>query len=205
MSDRQEAVAEALGRAGRAFGMHRWEEALAAYEEVLSLDGDAVEARAQAGRCRLRLGRDEEAVADFEAAIAAAESPEASWWVELGDAYLNQDNEDQAAANFQAALEKDHNCAQAFAGMGILYLRHKSYQMAKTALERAVALGPLNSDIAPARINLAIAYCYLGQFEQAMDEISAARNLGYPVDPSFREMLEKQLIDTRQTEKEELS
>ena len=38
-----------------------------------------------------------------------------------------------------------------------------------------------------------------------MDEISAARNLGYPVDPSFREMLEKQLIDTRQTEKEELS
>ncbi|MDA2932031.1 hypothetical protein MYX19_02570 [Nitrospinae bacterium AH-259-F20] len=77
--------------------------------------------------------------------------------------------------------------------------------MAKVALERAVALEPLEPDLAAARNNLAIAYCYLGDYERAGDELSAARNLGYPVDPSFREMIQRQLIGEGQAKKEEPS
>lgn len=205
MSENQEGVTEALGRAERAFAIGRWADALEAYEEVLTLEAASVEARAQAGRCQLRLGHESEAVADLEAAIAEAENPKTSWVVELGEAYLHKDDEDRAAANFQAALKRDPNCAQAFAGMGVLYLRHRSYQMAKVALERAVALEPLEPNLAAARNNLAIAYCYLGDYERATDELSAARNLGYPVDPSFREMIQRQIIGEGQAKKEEPS
>jgi tetratricopeptide (TPR) repeat protein len=201
----QERVAEILGRADRAFAMGRWADALEDYEDVLAREANSVEARAQAGRCRLRLGRESEAVADLVAAIDGAERPDATWLVELGEAYTKQGDEDQAAANFQTALELDPNCAMAFAGMGLLYLRHRSYQMAKTALERAISLEPLDPDLAAARNNLAIAYCYLGEYERAAEELDAARRLGYPVDPSFSEMLARQLMDVRHTKTEEPS
>ena len=123
MSDSRDGAVDALARAGRAFNIGRWADALEAYEEVLSLDDKSVEARAQAGRCRLRLGRGSEAADDLEAAIAVAENPEVAWWVELGDAYIQNGDEDRAAANFQAALERDPNRAEAFAGMGLLYIR----------------------------------------------------------------------------------
>lgn len=201
----EDIVSEAMGRAERAFAIGRWADALEAYGEVLTLEAASVEARAQAGRCQLRLGHESEAVADLEAAIAAAERPEATWLVELGEAYLQQDDEDRAASRFQAALELNPNCAPAFAGMGLLYIRHRSYQMAKTALERAVALAPLEPDLAAVRNNLAIVYCYLGEYEQAAEELDAARKLGYPVDPSFRETLARQLMDGNHTKSEEPS
>ena len=141
MSDSLDGAVDALARAGRAFMIGRWADALEAYQEAISLDDKSAETRAQAGRCRLRLGRASEAADDLEAAIAVAENPEVSWWVELGDAYLQNGDEDRAAANFQAALERDPNRAEAFAGMGVLYIRNQAYQMAKTALERAVERG----------------------------------------------------------------
>ncbi|MDA2932030.1 tetratricopeptide repeat protein [Nitrospinae bacterium AH-259-F20] len=93
MSENQEGVTEALGRAERAFAIGRWADALEAYEEVLTLEAASVEARAQAGRCQLRLGHESEAVADLEAAIAEAENPKTSWVVELGEAYLHKGDE----------------------------------------------------------------------------------------------------------------
>jgi tetratricopeptide (TPR) repeat protein len=202
MDDLKEVISEARDRAERTFHMGRWEEALEAYEEILALDENDIETRAQAGRCRLMLGHYREAAADLEAAIAKAESPETIWWVELGQSYLSLDNEDKAAANFQKALEQDPHCAGALAGMGLLYLRRRAYQMATTTLERAVALGPLDPNIAPARNNLAIAYCYLGNYEKALEQLHAARNLGYSVDPSFREMVERMLIEGGQIKEE---
>ena len=136
---------------------------------------------------------------------AGVENPEVSWWVELGDAYLQDGDEDRAAANFQAALERDPNRAEAFAGMGLLYIRNRAYQMAKTALERAVELGPLEPSLAGTRNNLAIVYCYFGDFERAADELDAAGNLGFPIDPSFREKLAKEIIGQRQAHQEEPS
>lgn len=202
MPDAKDALSEAQARAERALGMGRWEEALEAFEEILALDENDIEARALAGKCRLMLGRNQEAAADLEASIASSENPRPIWWVELGEAYLGQGDEDKAAANFQQALERNPDCAEALAGMGLLYLRRRAYQMAKTALERAVALRALDPNIAPARNNLAIAYCYLGNYEDALDQLLAARNLGYPVDPSFREMVERMLSERKQTKEE---
>ncbi len=205
MSDSRDGADYALDRAGRAFMIGRWAEALEAYEEAISLNDKSAETRAQAGRCRLRLGRGSEAADDFEAAIAVAENPEVSWWVERGDAYLQDGDEDRAAANFQAALERDPNRAEAFAGMGLLYIRNRAYQMARTALERAVELGPLETSLAGVRNNLAIVYCYFGDFARAADELDAASNLGFPGDPSFREKLAKEIIGQRQAHQEEPS
>ncbi|MCZ6700194.1 MAG: tetratricopeptide repeat protein [bacterium] len=205
MSDSHDGAVDALDRAGRAFMIGRWAEALEAYEEAISLNDKSAETRAQAGRCRLRLGRGSEAADDLEAAIAVAENPEESCWVELGDAYLQDGDEDRAAANFQAALERDPNRAEAFAGMGLLYIRNRAYQMARTALERAVELGPLETSLAGVRNNLAIVYCYFGDFERAADELDAAGNLGFPIDPSFREKLAKEIIGQRQAHQEEPS
>lgn len=202
MSDTREAISEAKARAERTSSMGRWEEALEAYEDLLALDESDIEARAQAGRCRLMLGRDREAAADLEAAIAASEDPKPAWWVELGEACLRQGDEDSAASNFQKALNRDPHCAEALAGMGLLYLRRRAYKQAKTILERAVALGSLDPGIAPARNNLAIAYSYLGDYESALEQLIAARNLGYPVDPSFRETLERMLFERGQTKEE---
>ena len=194
MSEVQENLDEMLGRAERAFSISRWEAALEAYEEALAADAECLEARAQAGRCRIRLGQTSEGAADLERAISASELPDVAWIVELGEAYVPLDKDDEAASCFKAALERDPNRAEAFAGMGLLYLRKGAYQMAKTALERTVTLGPLEPRLASARNNLAIVYCYLGDYERAAEQLSAARNLGYPVDPSFREMLARQLF-----------
>ena len=89
--------------------------------------------------------------------------------------------------------------------MGLLYIRNRAYQMAKTALERAVELEPLEPSLAGARNNLAIVYCYFGDYERAADELDAASNLGFPVDPSFREKLVQQIIGQRQAHQEEPS
>lgn len=190
MVDIPEEVSEIFDRAERAFGIGRWTDALESYEEVLALEADHVEARAQAGRCRIRLGRDQEGTVYLEAAVLQAESPDVVWLVELGEAYLSQDEEDRAAANFKAALDRDPNRAEAYAGMGVLYLKKRSYRMAQTVLEKAVAL---EHSLGSAHNNLAIVYCYLGYLEKAAEELYIAGHLGYPVNPSFKEMLAKQL------------
>jgi tetratricopeptide (TPR) repeat protein len=194
-----ESVEEVLERALRAFGIGRWADALEGYERALAISSDLSVARAQAGRCKLRLGHIREAVVDLEAAIDQDETPEVVWWVELADAYLGQGEDDKAAANFQEAIERDPSQAEAFAGMGVLYLRKQAFQMAKTALEHAVSL---EWGLGAAHNNLAIVYCYLGDYARAAEELSVARNLGYPVDPSFREMLSKQLYARGQTKEE---
>lgn len=199
MSEPLEEIEEVLERALRAFHIGRWADALEGYERALAISADRTVARAQAGRCQLRLGQLREAVVYLEAAIAQAEAPEVVWWVELGDAYLSQGEDDEAAANFQEAIERDPTQAEAFAGMGVLYLRKQAFQMAKTALEHAISL---EWGLGAAHNNLAIVLCYLGDYDRAAEELSVARNLGYPVDPSFREMLSKQLYDRGQTKEE---
>lgn len=181
-----------MERGRRSFGMGRWALALEAFEEVLAADGGGAEARAMAGRCRLRMGDWHQAAVDLKAALQESEEPEAVWWVELGEAYISQEEIDRAAESFQAAIELDPHQAGAFAGMGVIYMRKRAYKMAEAALERALAI---EYSLAVVHNNLAVVHCYLGNFERAADELDIARNLGHPIDPSFRELLSRQLIE----------
>lgn len=189
--DDVEAVME---RGRRSFGIGRWAQALEAFEEVLAAEAGGAEARAMAGRCRLRLGDGRQALVDLKAALEESEEPEAIWWVELGEAYISQEEIDSASDSFQAAMELDSRQAEAFAGMGVVYMRKRAYKMAEAALERALAI---EYSLAVVHNNLAVVHCYLGNFERAAEELDIARNLGHPIDPSFRELLNKQLIERK--------
>ncbi len=89
----------------------------------------------------------------------------------LGLAYLEENNLDEAEAQFLKITGLNPEDASGFANLGIVYLRRGEYSQAESVLQQALSLNPGDPAIA---MNLADAYVGLEQQQQAIDVVTTA-------------------------------
>jgi tetratricopeptide (TPR) repeat protein len=118
---------------------------------------------------------------------AATPTPSASEHMDLGMEYYEQGEYDEAAAEFQAAIELEPDDAGAHRNLGTAYLEQGKYEEAAAAYEKAIELDP---DFGEAYGDLAGAYVNLGRLSEAIaagekaielapDYAMAYNNLGF--------------------------
>lgn len=128
-------------RANELFQEGRYEEAAAAYKDILSANPGLAAIHFNLGNCAYNLQRYEEAVASFKEAIR--HKPD------FFDAYTNLANAfgklkkfDEAIPVFEEAIRAYPENARLFSALGLLYLNAGEGAKAVASLEKASALDP---------------------------------------------------------------
>ncbi|EEG78219.1 tetratricopeptide repeat protein [Dethiobacter alkaliphilus] len=102
--------------------------------------------------------------------------------VNLGWAYFQKDDLNQALAHFDKAASLDDNYFPAFFHRGLTYMQMERYDLAVRSFTTAVSLAPRDH---VSQLNLGIAYARQNQFERAHEALSAA----YLLNPRSTELL----------------
>lgn len=153
----------------RAFDAGRYREAADLFEKGL---GAAPDCRVLffLGMARFRQGAGDAAILNFRGA-AECDPRNVKTRAALAEAYESKGFDNQALAEYEAALEHDAGYTSALRGAGRLYLRHQLNEKAVTVLERLAAHEP---GAAQARADLGAAYAGTNHLDKAEQEFQAA-------------------------------
>ncbi|MFI1825071.1 tetratricopeptide repeat protein [Streptomyces sp. NPDC020412] len=155
----------------------RYEEALAAYDEALARDPDALRTSASRGLVKHRLGRHEEALADLDRAVDA--DPRYAWaLVARSDVKRALGDRAGAIADVSAASEIEPDHASVLASYAETLRHFEQYEEAVALFDRALLLNP---DYTWALGSRAMAHHRLGRVDAALADLgeALARNPGY--------------------------
>ena len=137
----------ALGRQGH------WEEALRQLGRAVELSPDDWPAHYRMGLAYKNLGRWQEAVDSLKRALSLTGERYADdvtrIYAALGDAYFRDGKDDEAVRAFERVLyiRQDRTSeAAAQHGLGVIYLRRKKYDEARSALGEALKLRPRSAE-----------------------------------------------------------
>jgi Flp pilus assembly protein TadD len=133
--------------------------------------GDRPEARTNLGTFLAQLGRTDEAVVEFRAAIRLAPAYVPAY-VNLADAYAQQGNEAAAEQALRDGIGRDSRNADLLHALGLSLARSRRTAEAVDALAQAAALAP---DVARFSYAHAVALHSTGRADDALRVISAAR------------------------------
>jgi tetratricopeptide (TPR) repeat protein len=156
----------------------RYQDAAAAFDAAIKRrPGDA---RALANRCtaRYKLGDDDGAIVDFQAAIRLKPGLKAALALSMSDAYyrrarrLAAAGSDEAAADaLYASVRLDRKNALAYNELGLLAARNRQNETSLGYFDRALKLAP---DLAPAYANRAAALLALDRGAEAFADMDRA-------------------------------
>jgi tetratricopeptide (TPR) repeat protein len=147
--------------------------AVAGYRDVLAQEPRSFDAQRLLGAALLALGRCEEAVAQFDRALAIR-SDFAEVWALRADALARLNNHEAAAASFERGLALRPDDAAGWNNLGLQWIACRRFEPALAALDRAVALAP---EAAVAWTNRGIAQGHLGHFTGALQSHARALQL----------------------------
>lgn len=106
-----------------------------------------------------------------------------------GLAYARKEQYDRAVGDFSRAVEIDPRFDRAYNNLGNAHVAKGEPERAIPNYNKAIIINP---KLADAYNNRALAY-YLGkQYDKAWADLLKAKDLGYPVDPAFLEVLRKE-------------
>jgi tetratricopeptide (TPR) repeat protein len=145
------------------------------------------------GTTQFRLGRRDQALADFDKAIKL-DPNEADAWHNRGMVYAEQGQEDKALADFQEALRLDPNYSIGHCNLGIMLLNKGRVDDALVALDRAVKLDPKDG---LSVMNLGLGYMVKGRWKEAVARLEEADRL-IPNHPYVQNNLGKLALEHRQ-------
>lgn len=141
-------------RAATAFGEQKWEEARAAYEEMLKMDARNALAWANLGAVEQQAGKTQEALDCFEKSVAI--NPQlAQSWSALGLIYSANGDTYRAISCFTRAIHEEPTDARAHNYLAIAAKNLGWIDAAQTELQRAIELNP---QYGIANFNLALLY-----------------------------------------------
>ena len=124
----------------RAFDAGRYREAADLFEKGLGSTSDC-RVLFFLGMARFRQGAGDAAILNFRGA-AECDPRNVAARVALAEAYESKGFDNQALAEYEAALERDAVHLSALRGAGRLYLRHQLNEKAVTVLERLADANP---------------------------------------------------------------
>jgi tetratricopeptide (TPR) repeat protein len=138
-------VAARVGLGSANAELHRWNEALAAYEQALKLDPKCADAHVGRGDVHLAQGQIEQALADFDQALRA--QPQcADAFVGRGAVRLRRRDPAMAVADYNEALRLDAENVAALEGRGYAYFLQKNFGRASSDFSEAVRCQPDNAE-----------------------------------------------------------
>lgn len=155
---------------------NRFDQAIACFDEALSLEPDMHIALHNRALAKFELGRTESALADLEEVIRQA--PEnAGAYSDRGYIRLQSGDVAAALADLDAAIHVDPGNVAALTTRGSAYIRLDRIKMALADFERAIAADPETADVYTERAAL---WERMGDLEGALEDYSAAidRNAG---------------------------
>lgn len=174
MVDAKIAVAEAYAEKGDD------NRALAAYQAVLKLQPDNVEALRASGKLCLHHEMNTQAIPLFKR-LVQLQPADLQAKSDLAAAYAATGKFQQAEEELNKALQADPANPSAVAGLGAVYLRSNRTQQALPLLQKAVRLAP--NDAQPFYL-LGSAYNRIGKYQDALAQLDKARQKS-PNDPDI--------------------
>ncbi len=159
------------------YNENRFEEAVHAFQKCLALDPRNVKAQDNLGLSYTALGRAEEAIAAYEAAIkwqAPGANQNPGPFLNLGTLLLEQNRPRDAVSHLRRAVELSPTEPRGHEQLGKMYLQLDDVPRGVSELETAVQLDP---DSAPLHFILGQAYRRAGLIDKAKAELARAATL----------------------------
>ncbi|HEU5103911.1 MAG TPA: tetratricopeptide repeat protein [Roseiflexaceae bacterium] len=164
-------AAQHSARGWEQFFADRYEEALATFEQALSLDPTLADAHNGVGRVYERLGTPDAALAAYNRALALDPHYVPAYWG-LGIVYyMLLDQCGKAVEVFRRGLELNPHEVEFYGGLGQAYARQGSSAEAISAFERHARLAPTDPS---GNCNLGMLYLHLWQYEAAIAALQRA-------------------------------
>jgi tetratricopeptide (TPR) repeat protein len=154
-----------------------WETRVSLWEDVVRKSPSLVYPRNNLGIAYVQAGRVDEAVRQFQAALAIKPDHDTAH-NNLGVIYAQRGRWDEAMQAFQAALRYNPDIVDAHNNIGLLYLEKGLYAEAERAFRSAMRMDPV---YAKAHYNLGVLFERQGRVEEAAREFQKALRL----DPSY--------------------
>lgn len=130
------------------YNENRFAEAITAFERCLNLDARNVKAEANIGLSYAGLGRNDEAIAAYQQAIAwQADSPNKNPepYIDYGDLLIEKNRPQEAVPLLLQAIQIDPSERRAHEKLGKAYVDLKQLALAQAEYEAAIALAPGNA------------------------------------------------------------
>ena len=159
------------------YNENRFEEAISAFQQCLKLDPKNVKAEDNLGLSFAGMGRNEEATAAYQRAIAWQEQSLAKNphpYIDLGSLLIDENRPKDAAALLLQAIEIDPCDSKTHELLGKAYTRLEEFPKAQAELEKAVELSPQTPNL---HCMLAPVYRKQGLAEKAKAEYDRCATL----------------------------
>ncbi len=163
-----------IGEGLRAAGRH--DEAVASYREALRIDPDFAPAHVGIGAALLDGERYDEALESLERGFSPGADPAtaATAYYLAGRTLLGLGRNDEAAAHFQRAIERDPGHTEALDHLALWWFGRQEY-------EQALALYRAHADLVPANptvhANTGVTLYFLGRHDEALASLERALQL----------------------------
>ncbi len=167
--------------------LKRYDEAIAAFTELVDLDREDFLGYRNRALCRFDMHDTAGALQDYETALKLNPDDSSSWF-QRGNVYLSIDNLDAAESDFSRSLELDPEFAKAWMNRGVVRYRKGQKPLAAEDLTRAQAL---DSNIVVPSIDF---------FSDALPSAAGTPVLASSAWDRCRPLIEKELADRGFTE-----
>jgi len=141
--------------------------ATASCERALELDGELEEARVTLGLINVGRGRFEDAVEQFELALAG-DPASSDAHRELARALVGMGDTERAAATYRRAIDLNRSYWAGYNYLGVFYYRQGRIEEAATQFLHVIRLAP---DNVIARANLGGLYYFMGRMDEACEAL----------------------------------
>ena len=156
-----------------------FEQALIAYQQVLNLQPNRIEALINLGSIYKNLGKISEAINCYRQALKL-NSNSGELWYNFGNTLQTQGNFDEAINAYRQAIKLSPNLAAAYFNLAKLLQEQENYTEAAEYYQHTIQLQP----------NLARAYTNLGNTLKALDKLDeaiSAHNKAIEIQPNYAE------------------
>ena len=155
------------------FRLHRYDDALGAFEHTITLAPDDADAWTGKGATLASLGRLDEAEAVFARTLDLNDRNVSAWFNRI-NAYVNQARYEEALATLQVALRTDKENANFWGIQGKALSESGRFNEALICLNRALELNP---DLHPALRERGHLYAKMDRFEESVADFQRALEL----------------------------
>jgi Flp pilus assembly protein TadD len=161
--------------------------------EATATEASTADEHFRRGNQHAQEGQFEDAIAEYQAALAAAPD-HVSAMTNLGVAYYNTGQLEKAIAQYQAALDIAPNDADIHSNLAAAHVQVGDLDAALQEYQKAVELDP---DLAQARFGLGVVYAELGEDAKAIEAFEQFQALDAGQDPMATDLARQYLEELK--------